>query len=223
VIASNSPILSIIRLPDFKILPVTNRLRAVFLIMKVEHKLEITIPAMESDAASSQDDFPLEVEALMNRHWTGVYGIVLRLTGDPQEAEDLALEVFWRLYRQPPVDRTRLAGWLYRVASNLGLNALRARKRRAHYETESIVDSALSDPPADPAEQVERRIERQQVRDVLAQLKPRDAQLLVLRHAGLTYAEVADALGLATSSIGTLLTRAEADFERRYCRLERRS
>lgn len=190
--------------------------------MKVERKLEITIPGMERNAASDQGDPSLDIEALLEGHWGRVYGVVLRLTGDPQEAEDLALEAFWRLYREPPAALDNLAGWLYRVASNLGLNALRASKRRAYYETESALDSALESTLTDPELQVERRLERQQVRGVLAQMKSRDAQLLVLRHAGLSYAEVADALGLAASSIGTLLARAEADFEARYRKLERR-
>ena len=53
-----------------------------------------------------------------------------------------------------------------------------------------------------------------------AVLKPRAAQLLVLRHSGLSYAEIAQALNVARSSVGTLLARAEKEFERRYRALE---
>ena len=54
------------------------------------------------------------------------------------------------------------------------------------------------------------------VRDVLGALKPRDAQLLLLRADGLAYCEVAGTLGIQPGSVGTLLARAEAEFERRF-------
>jgi RNA polymerase sigma-70 factor (ECF subfamily) len=54
------------------------------------------------------------------------------------------------------------------------------------------------------------------VRRVLAELKPRDTKLLVLRHSGLSYKELAVALDLSPGSIGSLLTRAERAFAKRY-------
>jgi RNA polymerase sigma-70 factor (ECF subfamily) len=54
------------------------------------------------------------------------------------------------------------------------------------------------------------------VRCILAEMKPRDAKLLLLRHSGLTYKELAVALNLAPGSIGSLLTRAERAFAKRY-------
>jgi DNA-directed RNA polymerase specialized sigma24 family protein len=47
-------------------------------------------------------------------------------------------------------------------------------------------------------------------------MAPRQAQLLVLRHTGLAYKDIAAALGVSTNSIGALLARAEREFERRY-------
>jgi RNA polymerase sigma-70 factor (ECF subfamily) len=47
-------------------------------------------------------------------------------------------------------------------------------------------------------------------------MKPRSASLLILRQSGMTYAEIADALDLAPGSIGTLLARAEREFEAHY-------
>ena len=160
-------------------------------------------------------------ESAFRQHWSRVYGVIYRLVGDPAEAEDLALETFWRLYRRPPsLDEGReLGGWLYRVATNLGYNALRSRKRRQRYEEQagSLV-VRVADPP-DPASEIELSQERQQVRAVLAKMKPRSAKLLVLRYSGLSYAEIAAALGLAPGSVGTFLARAEEEFERRYRRI----
>jgi RNA polymerase sigma-70 factor (ECF subfamily) len=57
---------------------------------------------------------------------------------------------------------------------------------------------------------------RMRVQTVLAALKPVSARLLLLRHAGLSYGELADALALKPASVGTLLARAAVDFEKRY-------
>ncbi|HYN89103.1 MAG TPA: sigma-70 family RNA polymerase sigma factor [Ardenticatenaceae bacterium] len=159
---------------------------------------------------------PVEFEELFQAHWERVYGVLFRLLGDQGEAETVALEVFWRLYRQPPPGQARnLAGWLYRVATNLGFNALRAFKRRSQYEESAGLSVEQSFLP-DPAAALEQADEREQVRAVLRQMKPRSAQLLLLRYSGLSYGEVAMALDLSPASIGTLLARAEREFEQRY-------
>lgn len=168
-----------------------------------------------SDAAQ-QDVEQAGFEALFHAHWGRVVQVIARLVGDPAEAEDLALDAFWRLYRQPPRQDQNLAGWLYRVATRLGLNALRARQRRQRYEESAGKDALQDDPPGNPAILVERAQERQQVRKVLSTMKPRTAQLLVLRHSGMSYAEIAAALGVSSGSVGTLLARAEREFEERY-------
>ena len=172
----------------------------------------------------------LDFESLIQQHWTRVCGVLYRLVGDWAEAEDLALDVFWRLYQRPPRSERAspnsgryaqaVGGWLYRVATNLGFNALRARKRRQRYEEEAGSLVRSDDPAWDPTEEIERVQEREQVRAVLAKMKSRSAQLLVLRQSGLSYAEIAQSLGLAATSIGTLLARAELEFEQHYRVLE---
>lgn len=162
------------------------------------------------------------LETTFNHHWSRVYGVLYRLVGDHAEAEDLALETFLRLYnQQPSLDSEQsLGGWLYRVAMNLGFNALRAQKRRQRYESQAGKLVLDNEPTFDPAEQVERNLEQRRVRQALAKIKPRYAQLLILRHSGLTYAELAAALSVAPGSIGTLLARAERDFQESYQTLE---
>lgn len=159
-------------------------------------------------------------EAIFNAHWDRVMAVLFRLMGDQDEAQDLALEVFWRLHRQPPTDRRNLAGWLYRVATNLGLNALRARKRRQRYEEQAGHYALERTPIANPAVIVEQNEQREQVQRVLLQIKPRSAQLLTLRHSGFSYAELADVVNVSPRSIGTLLVRAEREFEKAYRALE---
>jgi RNA polymerase sigma-70 factor (ECF subfamily) len=153
-------------------------------------------------------------DELFLRYYSRIYDVVFRLTGDAAEADDIAQEAFIRLYRQPPEVAGRehnVGGWLYRVAVNLGYNALRAARRRMVYEQAADREST-----ADPESVTEQHEERLRVRSALAELPPQQAQLLMLRHTGLSYKELAEALDVAPTSIGTLLARAERAFEVRY-------
>ena len=141
---------------------------------------------------------------------------MFRLVGDWDEAQDLALDTYEQLYRRPPKDDTNLSGWLYRVATNRGLNALRARERRARYEQKAGRLTLEEDQPEDPADVLERKQEQAQVRITLGLMKPRSAQLLILRHSGLSYAEIASAIEVSPNSVGTLLARAEREFKEQY-------
>lgn len=161
-------------------------------------------------------DAEAEFESVFLKHYTRVYGLLFRLVGDRAEAEDLALETFWRLWERPPARNDDLFGWLYRVATRLGYNALRAAKRRSQYEAQAGPEAVEITMPPDPAAESERGDERRRARQALQHLTARDAQLLILRHSGFSYKEIAAALGVSPNSVGTLLARAEEEFERWY-------
>ena len=183
-------------------------------------RLAVTLTADKVQPTSAQSPDTWLEDAFME-HWNRVYGVLYRLVGERAEAEDLALETFWRLHSRRPRMQGEygLAGWLYRVATNLGLNALRARKRRQRYETEAGDLALQTGGPEDPATSYEQRLEGERVRAALRSIKPRSAHILVLRHSGLAYAEIAAALGVAPTSVGTLLVRAEQEFERAFRKL----
>jgi RNA polymerase sigma factor (sigma-70 family) len=162
----------------------------------------------------SLQDFERDFE----KHWSSIYGVLRRMVGDPAEAEDLALETFYRLYGQYArvAQDFNLAGWLFRVATNLGLQSIRGRKRRERYEL-AAGKGALDEAPEDrPAEIHAGEEERRLARRALAQMNPRRSQLLILRYSGLPYKEIAEALDLSPASIGPLLVRAEREFEKYY-------
>ncbi len=157
-------------------------------------------------------------DELFVEHWSRVYGVLTRLVGDPAEAEDLALETFLRLYQHHPLPEAgfNLGGWLYRVATNLGLRSIRSFKRRERYELAAGKDALETASENRPAEILAKDEERRIVRTILARMDSRQAQLLVMRHSGASYKEIAAALNLAPTSIGPLLLRAEREFEKRY-------
>jgi len=161
-------------------------------------------------------------EALFLDHYPRVVGVLVRLVGERTRAEELANDVFWRAYRQHDLVRSEgnVGGWLYRTATNLGIDALRAAARRRRYEDaagRARIESG--DGAADPLGELLRAERQQRVRAVLARLKPGQAQILVLRASGLSYQELAEALGVKRGSVGTMLIRAEAEFQKHYLRL----
>ncbi|MEJ2150138.1 MAG: sigma-70 family RNA polymerase sigma factor [Chloroflexota bacterium] len=114
-------------------------------------------------------------EMLFKRHYDMVYGVLYRLTGTRQEAEDRAQEVFLKLYRYPLRHDQNVAGWLYRVAINTGYNALRAEQRRSARER---IAARETEQPPHTEEEVTRREATRRVRAALAAIPPRAAKLL---------------------------------------------
>jgi RNA polymerase sigma-70 factor (ECF subfamily) len=167
---------------------------------------------------NSTDSNSSAFEDLFLEHWARVYRLLYRLVGDPAEAEDLALETFLRLHKRfPPHDgEFNLGGWLSRVATNLGLQSIRSWKRRERYEMTAGKYALEEVPEAQPAQILAQAEERRLVRLALSQLNERHSQLLVMRHSGLSYKEIAEALELAPTSIGPLLVRAEKEFAKQY-------
>lgn len=155
-------------------------------------------------------------EVLFHRHYDRVYGLLFRLVGNRAEAEDLAQEAFLRLYRHRFSGRRdhNVGAWLYSVATNLGYNALRSRHRRWQRNTALLPDPTDAAPT--PAETMVQTETQAAVRAALSRLPPRDGQLLLLREIGLSYAELADACGVAPGSVGTLLRRAADRFRQAY-------
>jgi len=160
-------------------------------------------------------------EALFRRHYDRVYGILYRLLGNKTDAEDVAQQVFLKLYRAPrriryQGDEINVAGWLYRVAVNMGYNTLRSQQRQYKWQDRLGWLWPFDAQAPDPAAVAEGLDEQAKVRRVLAQMKPREAKLLLLRHSGLSYKELAAVLNVAPGSVGSLLTRAERAFAQKY-------
>lgn len=165
-----------------------------------------------------------DFETLFLNHYQDIYRHLFRILGSRQLAEDVAQEVFLRLYdHEFAANRDHnIRAWLYRVATNLAYNALRSERRRAERQAAAARErESQGRVIRDPAESAGRSAERALVRHVLTELSEREAQLLLLRHAGLSYRELADVVGVAPGSVGTLLARAKAAFESKYRALQR--
>jgi len=156
-----------------------------------EHRLSANL------AANVDEHFEQFVRTYQDR----IYGFTLRLTGNPQDAEECAQDAFVRAYRAlhgyPPERRheLRLRAWLYQIA----LNVVRNRVRRATLRVvpfDGVMEDTL---PANADEQPElaslRAERRKKMATLLRQLPERYATAVTLRHVhGLSYAEAAQIL-----------------------------
>lgn len=169
--------------------------------------------------SSSEHWDEADFRAVFLQQYARIVAILVRLLGDRSPAEEAANDAFWRLYRQPALQIDgNVGGWLYRTATNLGIDALRAAGRRRQHEEAAgrITKEATS---AAPLDDLLRDEKCRRVRAVLASIKPAQAQLLILRASGLSYKELAEALEVKMSGIGTMLNRAEEEFRNRYLAL----
>ena len=163
-----------------------------------------------------------DFEAVFIEHYARTVAVIQRLLGDRAQAEEIASDAFLKLYRQPSdLDRYQnLGGWLYRTASRLGIDALLAANRRRQRDPEAGERLAEASAAAGPLEDVLRAERVKNVRAALSSLKPAQAQILTLRASGLSYKELAEAVGVRSGSVGQRLARAEAAFEKAYRRIE---
>ena len=144
-----------------------------------------------------------------------LYGYLSRLSGDPELAEDLVQECFVKLYRRGAMPDDPPA-WLVSVAHNLLRDDRRQQTRQGRLRLERTVEVPTGDAPA-PADAAVLAAERvEAVRRALARLPLRDRQLLLLRHEGYGYGEIANILQLNPSGIGTMLVRAGDSFRKAF-------
>lgn len=166
-----------------------------------------------------------EFEAIFREHYQRIVCVIRRVLHSDSETEEVCAEVFLRLYRSGPgvAAGGLVGGWLYRTATRAAIDALRANRRRGVEEDLECAGVVLSEDGESPLARLLRAESIAKVRDVLAQLKTEKAQLLLLRHSGLSYQEIAEAMRVRPNSVGTRLARAEAEFSSLYERQQRRS
>jgi RNA polymerase sigma-70 factor (ECF subfamily) len=169
-----------------------------------------------------QEDRPGAFEELVDRYQNRVVGILFHMVGNSEEAEDLAQEVFLRVYRnrknyQPSA---KFSTWLFTIVNNLALNAIRDRKRKPTGGDLSTSDSGplgprplehlLSAPSGAMPSRIFAKTEMaEMVRAAVSQLSE-DQRLAVMlnKFEDLSYKEIGEIMNKSEKAIKSLLSRA---------------
>jgi RNA polymerase sigma-70 factor, ECF subfamily len=139
---------------------------------------------------------------LVRRHRAGVVNVVYRMCGEAALAEDAAQEAFLRAWQNLGRYNPRFAfrNWVYRIALNVAMDALRRERPTTDVDTEPLVSGEES-----PEARVERRQLAEQVQRAVMNLPPASRAVLVLReYEALSYQEIAEALDIP---LGTVMSR----------------
>lgn len=149
-----------------------------------------------------------EFERFFREQYPAVVRIAFGVVGEAQAAQDVAQDVFVSaLKRFPdPGESDHARAWVRAAAAHMALNTIRGERRRDRRQRLSGIEV----PPAGPEETVLDRESRTEVRRALSRLPRKSATVLVLRHNGLSYAEVAEAMNVKVGHVGTMLRRAES-------------
>lgn len=169
-------------------------------------------------ARAAQND-PQALANLVDRYSRRVFGLLLRLTGDRDAAEDLLQETFLRVVRMIGEYEHvgRFEAWLFRIAANLARD--RARKHGRRGPTASLDDCPttpgplVSDGPAsDPSRELEQTEAGARLTTALEQLNDAEREIILLRYySDLSFREIAELLEIP---LGTALARAHRALKR---------
>jgi len=152
----------------------------------------------------------VDFDGVFDEHYPGLVRYVRRLTGDGDTAEDIAQEAMVRLYdRRVEGTDAGVRAWLYKTATHLVRDRYRVDTNRQRLLELHPVRPSGTDSPDRALERTEARAA---AREALDALPERDREMLLMRYSGFSYKEIAEAIGVAATSVGTLLARAEQKF-----------
>ncbi|MCQ4085304.1 sigma-70 family RNA polymerase sigma factor [Saccharibacillus sp. JS10] len=154
-------------------------------------------------------------QAIFLQYYPGVRRKLIAMVKDEATAEDLAQEVFLRLYRNPPDDPNVLGAWLHRVLTRIAYDHTDrlVRQRKLQEKQEHYFDREQTWESGEAA--VVRSEDQEEVKQLLDELPERDRQALMLRYSGYSYAEIAEEIKVGAPRVGSLLNRAAEKLKKR--------
>lgn len=156
-------------------------------------------------------------EKLFRRHTPPLVNFLARMLEDRGRAEELAQEVFIRIYnaRERYEAKAKFSTWMFGIAHNLALNELDRAYRKRERRFGDGAETRRPDPAPGPEQRLEARRTATRLEDALVALPDRQRAALLLRtQEGLPYDEIAEALGVSLASVKSLIHRAREGLSR---------
>lgn len=174
-------------------------------MMEVEAELSVN-----SNDSSKEDTF----QHLFKQHYPLVVRKALIIVKEQAVAEDIAQEVFVKLYHTDRKTIGNIQGWLTKVAVNTAYNHIRTEKRHhARTDKQKRYEKNAVGSVEDNYMMLE---DINEVQKTLMKLPQRDRDILIMKFSGYSYEEIAKDKGVEKISIGTLLARAKERFKKSY-------
>jgi RNA polymerase sigma-70 factor (ECF subfamily) len=171
-----------------------------------------------------RDDNAAAFEELMLRYQTRVITILEHLVGRRDQAEDLAQDVFMRIYRARKTYKpgAKFSTWLFTITNNVASNARRSLSRRREVNVVPHGSGAMSANPLEtmaqeasgmmPTRQLDKSETADIIRNAIQQLNDRQRMAVLLsRFEEMSYADIAETMELSTQAIKSLLSRARVN------------
>lgn len=147
---------------------------------------------------------------LANRHQSKVLALAYRTTGKWDQAEDIAQEVFLRVYKAAKHYKptAKFSTWLYRITMNLSIDL----QRQAARKSISLDPSLLNSKTVEYKDSMEKKEIATLVQEAVIQLPERQRYAVILhRYEGLKHSEISDIMDVSISAVESLLVRAYAN------------
>lgn len=182
----------------------------------------------EALAVAASEGSEAAFRTLVERFERPVYGLVLRMVHNSEQAEDIAQETFvkaWKALGRFDPER-KFSSWLFKIAHNTALDALRRRgEEPLSLDAPFGAEEEPPELPADPAAENPLRVALGReagrvLEQALGELRPAYREILLLRFGEeLAYEEIAEVTGLPLGTVKVHLFRARAELARRMCAL----
>ncbi len=187
-------------------------------MLKMRDSSEILVDSMSNTTAASAKE-RIGFEEAFTLHHRTVFRAARSVLRDPGLAEDVTQETFLRLHEHIDTlpNGEMLRPWLIRVAMNLAKNVVRGNIR-ANTREENYVKEIEENAVYSVEDEFEQKAELSDVGRALSKVREPLRSCLVLKQQGLTYREIAEALSLNETSIGTFVARARSEFLKFYGR-----
>jgi RNA polymerase sigma-70 factor (ECF subfamily) len=162
-------------------------------------------------------------QTLVERHQSAMLNLTYRFIGDPAKSQDLAQEVFLRIWQAAKSyePKAKFTTWLYRIATNLCLNELKAARRNKwlrffHVDTEGqgSVEEDFADDSPSPEDLLLSRDRNREIADALQSLPENQRMALILKRCdALSYEEISRILNCSVSAVESLMVRAKKNLQ----------
>ena len=179
--------------------------------------LLLDVRAAEAVLPDSPAEIEDEVIGLFDQYRNRILRYVLSMGLCAHDAEDVSQEVFLSLFRHLRLGRSRrnLPGWIFRVAHNLALKQRKfLQKQQTNRENALHLPENRVDLSRDPEEQLADRERGKRLAAAMRALPERDQSCLYMRAEGLSYREIANALGMSLGAVANSLVRSFERLER---------